>query len=631
MIWNPHATTLLGQPLPAMAPPVLRVWGDGLASTMHHAMAQAAFARFCATTRTSQAPNPSERGRLPDGTFYRISTVGNSSVMEIWPSSQNQVEGTGIQFDLVTPAGVQTFLLSPEPLAGTKRHAGSFGIRRLEVPLAGGVAVHADPTGKSYVAFGKRSYRSMPRASQMLPLDTAAAGQATGASESGGSLGVELTDFAFQGRDMSTHFRPCHSAFIHTNLKGEQFAVSVKMEGGAIVTSVASLAQEAPTFIENSLVCSMPRLLSVDDNGRNGVVQYSVPDGSRYMRLRFSEAGCFSVGDAGDSDWGDYSLSWTESVDAVVVSMIGCSPFATDPEYLCPPGTDTWVEGSMSHQPGIINDGHIVEGAGSSISPPAVFMGVSDVKTYSKNLAGFLRNGSTAEQKAERTWTFNAKTEGARIQTDERYYSFTAPIDVRERFSSSAHGYATRQWITKEYGVEVEHLTERYQIDSDLLKLEYSDGRIETTNEENIDETQKVIKRNPLFFDSVTGISAYYRTEVNYSGGTSFSSSEPLVVEKNHRLIITRKGVQLHEIPFDPEDFTPGDPGELKPGIELISCWARDPKTEVVLLQIYRPDTGDSWSYLVSYDQCVELRSVLSGLGIAYTGDVIRNANFISV
>ena len=631
MIWNPHATTLLGQPLPAMAPPVLRVWGDGQASTMHHAMAQAAFARFCAVARTSQVSNPTEIGRLPDGTIYRISTVSNSSVMEIWPSSQQQTKGTGIQFDLMTEGGIQTFLLSPVPQAGTKRHAGSFSVRLLEAALAGGVAVHADPTGRSYVAFGERSYGGMPKASQMLPLDTAAAGQSSGTSENGANPGVELTHFAFEGRDMSSHFRPCHSAFIHTNLKGEQFAVSVKMEGGAIVTSVASLAQETPTFIESSLACSLPRLLSVDDNGRNGVVQYSVPDGSRYMRLRFSEAGCFSVGDAGDSDWGDYSLSWTESFDAVVVTMIGCSPFSDDPAYKCPPGTDTWVEGSMSHQPGIINDGHIVEGAGSSIVPPAVFMGVSDVKTYSKSLAGFLRNGSTAEQKAERTWTFNAKTEGARIQSDEQFFSYTAPIDVSRRFSSSAHGYATRQWITKEYGIEVEHLTERYQIDSDLLNLEYLDGRKETTSERTEEDTQKVIKRNPLFFDSVTGISAYYRTEVNYSGGTSFSSSEPLVGEKNHRLVISRKGAQLHEILFDPEEFTPGDPGELKPGIELISCWARDPKTEVVLLQIYRPDTGDSWSYLVSYDQCVELRSVLSGLGIAYTGDVIRNANFISV
>lgn len=83
MIWNPYASTIHGQPAQlGAAPPVLRVIG-GEATAEQLGMAQATFARFCATARTSAAANPSEVGELPDGSPYRIWVAGVSAYMTI--------------------------------------------------------------------------------------------------------------------------------------------------------------------------------------------------------------------------------------------------------------------------------------------------------------------------------------------------------------------------------------------------------------------------------------------------------------------------------------------------------------------------------------------------------------------
>lgn len=95
MIWNPFAVTPLGQPVGPVGPPALRVLG-GQASAAQLAMAQAAFARFCTVARTSAGPNATAQGRLPDGTPYRISVVGRSAVMEIWPAGTGTDSGRGV-------------------------------------------------------------------------------------------------------------------------------------------------------------------------------------------------------------------------------------------------------------------------------------------------------------------------------------------------------------------------------------------------------------------------------------------------------------------------------------------------------------------------------------------------------
>lgn len=84
-LWNPYGFTIGGAPaLLGAAPPALRVMG-GQATAEQLAAARMAFSRFCAVARTSPVQNPSEVGRLPDGTPYRIAVVGPQSFMEIWP------------------------------------------------------------------------------------------------------------------------------------------------------------------------------------------------------------------------------------------------------------------------------------------------------------------------------------------------------------------------------------------------------------------------------------------------------------------------------------------------------------------------------------------------------------------
>ena len=83
-LWNPHTFTPLGQPMAPAAPPSLRVM-DRPATASQLSAAQAGFARFCGQSRLGYVPNPTEAGRLPDGSRYRIVTVGANSTMEIWP------------------------------------------------------------------------------------------------------------------------------------------------------------------------------------------------------------------------------------------------------------------------------------------------------------------------------------------------------------------------------------------------------------------------------------------------------------------------------------------------------------------------------------------------------------------
>lgn len=108
-LWNPFALDVLGQPMAPVVPPALRVEG-GQASPAQLAMAQQSFARFVSHARLSQAPNPTQIGKLADGTAYRITVVCNSTVMQIWPVQKPTVRGvSGI--GVTTAAG--SWLLRP--------------------------------------------------------------------------------------------------------------------------------------------------------------------------------------------------------------------------------------------------------------------------------------------------------------------------------------------------------------------------------------------------------------------------------------------------------------------------------------------------------------------------------------
>lgn len=92
-LFNPFAFDVLGEALPLSAPPALRPQG-GEASELQRALAQATYAKFCAKVRLSKVPNPSELGRLADGTPYRIDVLGPQAVMQIWPQAPAAM-GTG--------------------------------------------------------------------------------------------------------------------------------------------------------------------------------------------------------------------------------------------------------------------------------------------------------------------------------------------------------------------------------------------------------------------------------------------------------------------------------------------------------------------------------------------------------
>lgn len=84
--WNPFAFTLAGEVKPIEAPPILRARGGEL-SVGQAALARSVFGKFISTARTSQARNPTQIGRLPDGSIYRITVVGPQTFMDVWPVS----------------------------------------------------------------------------------------------------------------------------------------------------------------------------------------------------------------------------------------------------------------------------------------------------------------------------------------------------------------------------------------------------------------------------------------------------------------------------------------------------------------------------------------------------------------
>lgn len=134
-LWNPHSFDVGGQPYALSAPPALRAIGGQLTAAQA-AMAQDAFVRFCAAQRYSLVPNPSESGRLPDGTAYRIDVVGVQAIMQVWPVGATSPSKSGI---VVFYEGLGHYLVRYEGAAWSARpvRSGYFGAG-VHAALAGG-------------------------------------------------------------------------------------------------------------------------------------------------------------------------------------------------------------------------------------------------------------------------------------------------------------------------------------------------------------------------------------------------------------------------------------------------------------------------------------------------------------
>lgn len=97
-LWNPHVCTPTGLMLPQTAPPALRII-EGEATTDQLAAAQQAFYKFCMHSRLSAVPNPTEIGRLPDGSRYRITDIAGVRTMELWFEDAQSTAGIGVTLE----------------------------------------------------------------------------------------------------------------------------------------------------------------------------------------------------------------------------------------------------------------------------------------------------------------------------------------------------------------------------------------------------------------------------------------------------------------------------------------------------------------------------------------------------
>lgn len=83
-LFNPYALTALGKPLQQRQSPELRVETPYITRAQLD-MAQQTFVRFLDQARLSRVPNPTQQGRLADGTPYRIVTASGAPIMQVWP------------------------------------------------------------------------------------------------------------------------------------------------------------------------------------------------------------------------------------------------------------------------------------------------------------------------------------------------------------------------------------------------------------------------------------------------------------------------------------------------------------------------------------------------------------------
>lgn len=164
MIWDPNAFTFTGQPLAPRSPAALRVLG-AQATPTQRAMAQAAFSAFCTNSRLSPVPNPVENGRLPDGSPYKIQTVGPQTTMTLWPVGEEDTVRGGIGIVLTDLVGgllpghilvgeggeeqAQPYILTPVEKKGTRTSTGKWKVRK--AAFNGGKASFYHPKSGKYL------------------------------------------------------------------------------------------------------------------------------------------------------------------------------------------------------------------------------------------------------------------------------------------------------------------------------------------------------------------------------------------------------------------------------------------------------------------------------------------------
>lgn len=158
-IWNPFAFTPTGQATATVAPPALRAYGAE-PTAEQRAMAQTVYVAFCSRVRLSSVPNPTEQGRFPDGTSYRITVLGPQTVMEIWPVPDDDLRRSGIGLVLTTLDGglvsghihkdgdrPQPYILTPRVKKGSRITTGKWRVRKVD-GYSGGKAVWMNKAGK---------------------------------------------------------------------------------------------------------------------------------------------------------------------------------------------------------------------------------------------------------------------------------------------------------------------------------------------------------------------------------------------------------------------------------------------------------------------------------------------------
>ncbi|WP_177340756.1 hypothetical protein [Comamonas thiooxydans] len=91
-LFNPFNRRVTGEAFNGPAPVQLRV-EEGTASRDQVRAVQDAFARFARRATFSHVPNPTESGVLGDGSPYRITTVGNTTIVQLWPEQPDLESG----------------------------------------------------------------------------------------------------------------------------------------------------------------------------------------------------------------------------------------------------------------------------------------------------------------------------------------------------------------------------------------------------------------------------------------------------------------------------------------------------------------------------------------------------------
>lgn len=134
-LWNPFAFTMLGEPVGPQAPVALRAVGGEL-TVEQAALARETFFRFTMHSRLSQVPNPVEGGQLADGSQYKITVVGNTTTMQVWPVKASERKEFVGESGIMVVASGQQYLLQND--GGWAAPAASWTVTQVSNYLHGG-------------------------------------------------------------------------------------------------------------------------------------------------------------------------------------------------------------------------------------------------------------------------------------------------------------------------------------------------------------------------------------------------------------------------------------------------------------------------------------------------------------